>query len=272
VQSNSARFRATAFLIVAFGVLLAQFQIAQAVSKNSGGRAAAAAAGGKALGHLKQAAAAIAPTSVTLPVGAPPTTIPVPAKRASLRSAAPAPKKPNSKKNSNTLGQAGQAGSITIKKDAVPDATDSFHFSGDLGPFDLEDEVALSFSDLEPGVYQVTEAKTEGWQVDHIVCGDPLAGASIVDRGRTVTITLPPRGDTTCTFVNTRAETSGGGGDDTKGDKERNPFKGNNGPKVKPLPLTGSLAPDWFLFSAGMFLIAGGILLRMEQTELFATP
>ena len=268
MHSNSARFRATAFLIVALGFLLAQFQVALAVSKNSNGRVAAASAGGKALGHAKQAAA-VSPTAVTLPVGAPPTTMPV--EQPALRAAAPAPKKQSSRKSSEVLAQAGQAGSITIKKDAIPDAAGSFHFSGDLGQFDLEDEVALSFSDLEPGVYEVTEARTEGWKVDHIVCGDPLAGASIVDRGRTVTITLPPRGDTTCTFVNKRAASTGGDGDDTKGDKERNPF-GKNGQKVKPLPLTGGLAPDWFLFSAGMFLIAGGILLRMEQTELFADP
>jgi hypothetical protein len=179
-------------------------------------------------------------------------------------------KKKKDRQSSNGLGAAAEPGTITIKKDAVPDDDESFHFTGDLGPFDLKDELGLSFSDLRPGVYNVTEAKTSGWKVDHIVCGDPTAGASIVDKGRTVSINLVPGGDTTCTFVNRRSATAGENGDDVKGDKERdNLGKGDKrgGPGVKPLPLTGGPVPDWF--SAGMFLISGGLLLRMERRELY---
>ncbi|MCA1705166.1 MAG: hypothetical protein LC808_18675, partial [Actinobacteria bacterium] len=176
---------------------------------------------------------------------------------------------PKKGRKSQSQGASSNKGSITIKKDSVPDSSETFHFRGNLGDFKLHDETGLTFSDLEAGTYDVTEVKTPGWKVDHIVCGDPAAGSFIEDKGSTVTIQLPPNGDTTCTFVSTRVAGSQEG-DSTKGDKTRDPFgsKGDKqGPKVKPLPLTG-FRPDWFLFSAGMLLVAGGLLIKMERDAL----
>lgn len=279
MRSDSVHFRATALLIIALGVLFAQVQIAMGVPKSRASKAApraASASNGKALGHLKNGRALALATAVTVPVGTPNTTLPTvsqgsgPSQASALGRVTAKEKK--DRQNSSGLGAAAEPGTITIKKDAVPDGDGSFHFTGDLGPFDLKDEVGLSFSDLRPGIYDVTEAKAAGWKVDHIVCGDPTAGASIVDQGRTVSINLPPGGDTTCTFVNRKSATDPKDGDDAKGDKERDTLgKGDKkgGPGVKPLPLTGGPVPDWFLFSAGMFLISGGLLLRMERRELY---
>lgn len=253
-----------ALTVLAAGMLLAQLQVAWATPESHPSRAS-----GKALGHFRTGKAAVQPaTPVTIPLAAPVTTIPPATLEASARGASSRGARSLSKvtpRKGQPAGPTGaaalQPGSITIKKDAVPDASETWHFKGDLGPFDLRDEVGLSFSDLKPGNYEVTEVKKKGWKVDHIVCGDPTVGASIQDRGRTITIALPPGGDTTCTFVGTRAK-------DLKGDKTRNPFgskkDGAKGRGDEDLPFTG-FRPDWFLFSAGMLLIAGGVLLRPQE-------
>ncbi|MEA2460058.1 MAG: hypothetical protein QOH90_235 [Actinomycetota bacterium] len=265
--------RIVALAILALGLVLVQFQGAWALHGSNNGKTSfkSKSSHGQALGHYKNGKASLHATAVTVPVAAPPTTIPVPATRARGPKLSSATTHGVAKKGrkSQSQGAGSSNGTITIKKDAVPDSTETFHFGGNLGRFKLHDESGLSFSDLEPGTYDVTELKTEGWKVDHIVCGDPTAGSFIEDQSRTVTIQLPPQGHTTCTFVSTRVPGSDTG-DSTKGDKARDPFgsKGDKqGPKVKPLPLTG-FRPDWFLFSAGMLLIAGGLLIKMEQDAL----
>jgi hypothetical protein len=215
-------------------------------------------------------------TAVTVPLG-PGTTIPPAALKAQQRSVLSASEKlpkvtPRKGQPAGPTGAAAsQPGTITIKKDAVPDASGTWTFKGDLGDFDLRDEVGQTFSDLESGNYEVTEKKKNGWKVDHIVCGDPTAGASIQDQGRTIIIALPPGGDTTCTFVGTRSKktTEPDDSDAPKGDKSRNPFgthKGNT-KGDKGMPFTG-FQPDWFLFSAGMLLIAGGVLVKPQSWDL----
>jgi hypothetical protein len=279
VTRKAEGVRAVALLALASALLFAQFQAAWATPKarpeRAHGRSASFAPHGKALGYYRKAsAAAVAPTVDTVPLGSTPTTIP-PAvdavrERGRVQPSVRTSAKVTPRKGKGSTGRTGSnRGTITIKKDAVPDSSDTWHFSGDLGNFSLRDEVGLSFSDLKAGTYAVTEKKKAGWKVDHIVCGDPTAGASIQDQGRTITIALPPGGDTTCTFVGKKSKTSGHGNGpfQPKHDKNRNSLGSKSHkdgkPSVKPLPFTG-FQPDWFLFSAGMLLIAGGVLLRPQ--------
>ena len=89
-------------------------------------------------------------------------------------------------------------GSITIVKAAPEDDTVQFSFTGDLSTFSLKDGENLSFTDLNPSDYDVTENLPSGWILGSIDCAggdsDPIAGG--------VTIHLDPGEDITCTFTN----------------------------------------------------------------------
>ena len=109
--------------------------------------------------------------------------------------------------------------SITIVKDAEPaDGTD-FDFSFEeetpgkrtaLPPFVLDDAVpddndgvesSMTFDDLEPGFYIVSEDVPEGWDLEDIDC----TGESAVSfDGSAVFIELEPGDAVVCTFLNTQ--------------------------------------------------------------------
>ena len=108
-------------------------------------------------------------------------------------------------------------GSITIIKDALPNDAQDFSFSADtdqsttIAGFSLDDDSdgtlsnSATFNGLKPGSYSVTEADTKGWVLTGLSCDDE-SGQSVDDA--TANIDLPAGGNVTCTFENTRVDTS----------------------------------------------------------------
>ena len=100
--------------------------------------------------------------------------------------------------------------SLTVVKDAQPNATVPFSFTTDAvqvagadATFSLVDDGALGvnsklFTGLMPGRYTVTETATEGWTLNDIRCTN-----AVVERaGLTAHITLSAGAEAVCTFVN----------------------------------------------------------------------
>ena len=103
-----------------------------------------------------------------------------------------------------------QGGSITIIKNALPDAAQDFAFATTgtgLANFSLDDDADATlasqwtFSNLGAGAYTVAEAATTGWTLTSISCS---AGGSGNTGTRTASITLVASENVTCTFVNTQ--------------------------------------------------------------------
>ncbi|MDQ3123409.1 MAG: hypothetical protein M3Q14_01865 [bacterium] len=102
-------------------------------------------------------------------------------------------------------------GTITIIKDAVPNDEQDFGFTTTgtgMSAFSLDDDGETSvrshtkvFSDLDTGVYSVTESEVDDWKLDSITCS---GGASVTTnmQMRKVTINLGADENITCTFVN----------------------------------------------------------------------
>ncbi len=97
-------------------------------------------------------------------------------------------------------------GNITIVKDAQPDSTQAFGFTGDLGQFSLTNDGTNDgldsqlFSNLAPDTYSVTEPNNvKGWSLDSITCTTE-DGVNV--NQREVNIKLEPGENITCTFVN----------------------------------------------------------------------
>jgi uncharacterized repeat protein (TIGR01451 family) len=94
------------------------------------------------------------------------------------------------------------SGSITIVKDAVPDDPQDFSFTGDLGTFTLDDDNdatlpnTITFSDLLPKTYSVTESLPSGWELG-------ITSASSTNN-TTANIDLGPGDNVTVTFTNTK--------------------------------------------------------------------
>jgi uncharacterized repeat protein (TIGR01451 family) len=105
-------------------------------------------------------------------------------------------------------GDQAETGSITVVKDATPDSTREFTFTGNLDtPFSLVDDgenpelASKSFSELDDGVYNVTEPAVSGWELESIVCeGDDASDINVNER--TANIDLKNGEDITCTFTN----------------------------------------------------------------------
>lgn len=106
----------------------------------------------------------------------------------------------------NTL----QTGTIVIIKDTVPDDSQDFSFSGDLGAFSLDDDAdgtllnTKTFNDIVAGNYNVTEAEQTGFSLTGINCVDPTQNSSVDTGTRTAGINLAPGETVTCTFTNTK--------------------------------------------------------------------
>lgn len=99
-------------------------------------------------------------------------------------------------------------GTIEIEKLATPQSSQSFAFSGSLGPFTLVDDVdgdesSRTFSGLTPGTYTVSELVPEDWELTDVRC-TPQTAAAIT--GADVVITLAPGGSVVCTYHDTRID------------------------------------------------------------------
>ncbi len=102
-----------------------------------------------------------------------------------------------------------QAGTITIKKNAVPNDAQDFAFTttgSGTSNFSLDDDAdgTLSdtklFSNLTAGTYTFTEANTPGWYLDAIDC--PNISETQDVNGRNVSLTITAGQNITCTFTN----------------------------------------------------------------------
>lgn len=105
-------------------------------------------------------------------------------------------------------------GSITIKKNAINDSKQVFHFttsglSTDGTGFDLVDDStpglpSKSFSDIPAGsTYKITESATEGWKLDSLHCSEPgYTNSKFTYDGSMVSIELAKDEHVTCTFTN----------------------------------------------------------------------
>ena len=111
-----------------------------------------------------------------------------------------------------------ELGSITIIKNAVPDAGQDFAFATTgtgLADFSLDDDADAAlpsqwtFSDLAAGSYSVTESTTAGWTLTSINCSEGGIGSTGT---RIANIELTGSENVTCTFVNTQDSVTPQGG------------------------------------------------------------
>jgi hypothetical protein len=148
-----------------------------------------------------------------------------------------------------------ETATITITKDARPNAAQDFAFSG-LGGFTLDDDLvsvrrrSRTFSGLAPRTYVVAELPTAGWRLTRIRCDDPTGDTTVSVAEGTATIALAAGDSVVCTYVNEAA--SGGSSDDL------------GAPSDEPLPLTGT-GIDQLLGAALLFVGAGALLLRRDD-------
>ena len=102
-------------------------------------------------------------------------------------------------------------GSITIVKDARPDGTMAFSFTGNLGSFSLRDDGSnpngKTFADLLPGLYTVTEQVPSNWRLTGLTCPDADGDSTANLDSAKATIDLDAGEEITCTFENTKRGT-----------------------------------------------------------------
>ena len=100
-------------------------------------------------------------------------------------------------------------GTLTIIKDAVPNDPQDFSFStggSGLTPFSLDDDADTTlanqrtFSGLIAGTYYVKENAAPGFDLTAITC----SAGGVRGTADTVTITISPGANVTCTFTNTK--------------------------------------------------------------------
>jgi len=100
---------------------------------------------------------------------------------------------------------------LIIKKDSTPNSDENFSFTRSFGgDFELEDdgndnnggtEESITFSNLNPGDFTVTENSEPGWTLTDIVCSDQTQPNL---QGKNVTVNLDFNETVTCTFKNTK--------------------------------------------------------------------
>lgn len=101
-------------------------------------------------------------------------------------------------------------GSITIVKDARPDSTQAFTFTGNMtgednANFTLTDDgihpdlASRTFSGLSEGTYTVTEPNVKNWKLVNVSC---VGGSDTDTHNRSAVINLQPGENVTCTFTN----------------------------------------------------------------------
>ncbi len=100
-------------------------------------------------------------------------------------------------------------GTIEIEKQATPQGSQGFQFTGSLPPFTLVDAAGGSassrtFTGLVPGTYTVRELVPANWQLTGVTC-TPAGAAAIT--GAEVAITLAAGGSVVCTYRDRRDDT-----------------------------------------------------------------
>ncbi|HET6594988.1 MAG TPA: hypothetical protein VFG81_05165 [Anaerolineales bacterium] len=103
-------------------------------------------------------------------------------------------------------------GTIKIIKDAVPNDAQDFTFTRSFGAnFMLDDDSNtvlqnnVTFLNLVPGAYSVTESAVAGWDLTSLTCND--ANGTTNPGTRTANIALDPGENAICTFTNTKRGT-----------------------------------------------------------------
>lgn len=101
-------------------------------------------------------------------------------------------------------------GTIEIEKNATPESSQAFDFTGSLGIPDFslvdnraDENVSRIFPNVAPGTYTVSEMVPDDWELTGIACTPQSAG---VVAGTQVRITLAPGGSVVCTFIDTRVD------------------------------------------------------------------
>jgi uncharacterized repeat protein (TIGR01451 family) len=101
-------------------------------------------------------------------------------------------------------------GTIEIEKNATPESSQAFNFTGSLGIGDFtlvdnraDENASRIFANLGPGTYTVSELVPDNWELTRITC-TPQSGAVVA--GSQVTITLGAGGAVVCTYVDTRID------------------------------------------------------------------
>ena len=126
--------------------------------------------------------------------------------------------------------------SIKIVKDANPNDSKNFTFSGTLGAFILDDDgdehdrpyhpfwqypSSKEFNTLNAGSYTITEAGEDNWYLDTVNC-TPGVSVSKDINNRTITISIKAGEDVTCTFENMKyGKIEGTKYNDKNGDNDR---------------------------------------------------
>jgi len=95
-------------------------------------------------------------------------------------------------------------GSITIKKQTLPDGGTGFSFTDNVkapNSFSLNDDQTETLSNVLPGTYTITESSLPtDWDLTSIVCDDANSTGDVPTA--TATIKLEPGETVTCTFTN----------------------------------------------------------------------
>ena len=100
-------------------------------------------------------------------------------------------------------------GTITVIKDARPESSQDFGYTGDLGSFNLDDDGdanngtsnMASFENLVAGDYSVSESAAADWDLTDVSC-EATGGSTTEINGATVDMTLTDGGSITCVFEN----------------------------------------------------------------------
>ncbi|HSL44287.1 MAG TPA: hypothetical protein VK897_12695, partial [Anaerolineales bacterium] len=110
-------------------------------------------------------------------------------------------------------------GVIVITKEAIPDDAQDFQFTATentdttIPDFTLDDDAdntlpkTMTFSDLKPGNYTVTETLVAGWDLNGMSCSSTVNFNSNVGvnlNAATATVDLGPGDTVVCTFANTK--------------------------------------------------------------------
>ena len=116
------------------------------------------------------------------------------------------------------FGKVDSCGSITIKKDATPDSSQSFGFTASgpdakVGDFSLVDngDAAAStnlFESIKRGTYSISENTVDPmWDFVDVSCTNSGPGTTWSKNGPALTVTLGPGGTVDCTYSNKRKPT-----------------------------------------------------------------
>ncbi len=120
----------------------------------------------------------------------------------------------------DTVGTEPTTGTITIVKDAAPDDPQDFFFlfGNSGGSFVLDDDGGAdstylnhtTLAGLAAGSWTFTENAVTGWELTGISCS-PSAGTTVDLPNRTMTVNLTGGANVTCTFTNTKQQTTSTG-------------------------------------------------------------